>query len=359
VAGGTRVTVTPPFLGPYRGRSVLITGGLGFIGSNLARRLVELGDVEVAIVDAMVPDQGGNLFNLDGMRDRVDCHVADIGSDQIVDHLVGGRDYIFNLAGSTSHLDSMREPRRDLQLNCAAQLAFLDACRRLNPSAKIVFTSTRQVYGKALYLPADEQHPVAPPDINGIHELMAEHYHLLYQRLYGLRSVILRLTNVYGPRQLLRHARQSFIAWFIRQAIEGEVIELFGGGQQLRDLNYVDDVVEALLLAGASEAADGEIFNLGGDEPTSVGALAAELIALTGRGAARAVPFPDDRQLIDIGSFYSSFGKIERTLGWRPRTPRHVGFQRTLDFYERHRAWYWASAAGVASPAPATSARRR
>ena len=350
------MTLVLPYLQHYRGRSVLITGGLGFIGSNLARRLVEIGDVDVVVIDAMVPDQGGNVFNLDGIEDRVTYHVADIACDRIIDHLVGGRDYIFNLAGSTSHVESMVDPRRDLQLNCAAQLALLEACRRFNPSAKIVFTSTRQVYGKPLYLPVDEQHRVAPPDINGIHELTAEQYHLLYHRLHGLRSVILRLTNVYGPRQLIRHSRQSFIAWFIRQAIEGGVIELFGDGRQRRDLNYVDDVVEALLLAGTLETADGEVFNLGGDEPMSVADLAAELIALTGRGVAHRVPFPSDRQLIDIGTFYSNYGKIERILGWRPRTPLRVGLRRTIEFYERHRAHYWTSDPDVMSGSPTTSA---
>ena len=339
-------------LGYYQGCSVLITGGLGFIGSSLARRLVEMGGVEVAIVDAMLPDQGGNLFNLAGIADRVTYHIADIGRDPMIDHLVGGRDYIFNLAGSTSHVDSMLDPRRDLELNCAAQLALLQACRRFNPRVRIVFTSTRQVYGKALYLPVDEQHRLAPPDVNAIHQLAAEHYHLLYHRIYGLRSVVLRLTNVYGPRQLIRHSRQSFIAWFIRQAIEGGVIELYGDGRQQRDLNYVDDVVEALLLAGASEAADGEIFNLGGDEPMSVAELAAELIALTGRGVAVGVPFPPDRQLIDIGNFHASYAKIERALGWRPRTALRTGLARTVEFYQQHHAHYWSSHADPVSGSP-------
>lgn len=343
-----------PSLPDYQGRSVLITGGLGFIGSNLARRLVEMGGVEVTIVDAMLPDQGGNLFNLAGIADRVTYHVADIGGTPLLDHLVRGRDCIFNLAGSTSHVDSMRDPRRDLELNCAAQLALLEACRRVNPRVKIVFTSTRQVYGKPLYLPVDEQHRVAPPDINGIHELTAEGYHLLYHRLYGLRPTVLRLTNVYGPRQLLHHPRQSFIAWFIRQAIDGGVIELFGDGLSQRDVNYVDDVVQALLLAGASRAADGEIFNLGGPEPRSVAELAAEVIALTGRGIACEVPFPPERQLIDIGHFYSSFAKIERVLGWRPHTALRAGLQCTIEFYQQHRAHYWTS---DADPVPGSPTR--
>ena len=327
----------------YQGRSVLITGGLGFIGSNLARRLSDIGNVEVTIVDALLPDQGGNLFNIRDIEDSVKLHIADIGNDTVINHLVGGVDYIFNLAGSVSHLDSMIYPQRDLGLNCAAQLTLLEACRNFNPHVKIVFTSTRQVYGKPVYLPVDENHRVAPPDINGIHKLAAENYHLLYHRIYGTRSVCLRLTNVYGPRQLLQHNRQSFIAWFVRQAIDGGVIELFGEGRQRRDLNYIDDVVEALLLAGASEATEGEIFNLGGEEPVSLSEVAEELISLTGRGSVSRVPFPPERQLIDIGNYYSSYLKINTTLGWRPRTPLRQGLAHTLEFYEKYRDHYWGS----------------
>jgi UDP-glucose 4-epimerase len=341
----------------YRGRSVLITGGLGFIGSNLARHLVETADAQVTIVDALLPDQGGNLFNLDGIADRVQLHIADIGNDEVINHLVSGVDYIFNLAGSTSHVDSMLYPQRDLELNCGAQLTLLEACRHFNPHVKIIFGSTRQVYGRPLYLPVDEQHRVAPPDINGIHQLAAENYHLLYHRVYGLRTVCLRMTNVYGPRQLLHHNRQSFIAWFIRQAIDGQVIELFGEGRQRRDLNYVDDVVEAMLLAGGSETVEGEIFNLGGDEPISLAELADKLIALTGQGSARPVPFPPERQLIDIGNFYSSSRKIEQAIGWRPRTPLRVGLARTIEFYQQHRAHYWTAHADTLSRSPARATR--
>jgi UDP-glucose 4-epimerase len=319
---------------------VLITGGLGFIGSNLAHRLVELGDVQVSIIDALLPEHGGNLFNIHEIIDRVTLCIADIADSAALNRLVDGVDYIFNLAGNVSHLDSMLHPQRDLELNCAAQLALLEACRQLNPRAKLIFTSTRQVYGKPVYVPVDERHRVDPPDINGIHKLAAEFYHLLYRRIYGMHTVCLRLTNTYGPRQLLKHNRQSFIAWFIRQAIDGGVIELFGDGTQRRDLNYVDDVVEALLLAGASDAAEGEVFNLGGEEPVSLAELAEELIQLTGRGSVRCVPFPPERQLIDIGHIHSSYHKIETMLGWRPRTPLRTGLARTIEFYKKHRAHY-------------------
>jgi UDP-glucose 4-epimerase len=334
------MTGNKPF-SEYKGRSVLITGGLGFIGSNLARKLVEIGGVEVTVLDALLPDQGGNIYNIHGIRDKVKLHTEDMGADWAINHLVGGVDYIFNLAGSVSHLDSMRYPQRDLELNCAAQLTLLDACRSFNPQVKIVFTSTRQVYGRPVYLPLDEQHRVAPLDINGVNKLAAEHYHQLYHRLYGTRAVCLRLTNTYGPRQLLRHNRQGFIGWFIRQAMDGDVIELYGEGRQKRDMNHVDDVVEAMLLAGASEAAEGEIFNLGGQQPVALSELADELISITGRGSVRCVPFPPERQLIDIGNSYSSYQKIEAMLGWRPRTPLREGLARTVKFYQTHREHYW------------------
>jgi UDP-glucose 4-epimerase len=323
----------------YNGRTVLIAGGMGFIGSNLARSLVQMG-VEVIVVDALLPEQGGNPFNLHGIADKLKFVRADIGSDYVANHLVSGVDIIFNLAGHMSHLDSLLYPHRDLELNCAAQLTLLEACRCYNPHVKVVFTSTRQVYGRPELLPVSEAHRVAPLDINGIHKLAAEHYHLLYHRLYGTRAVCLRLTNTYGPRQLLAHERQGFIGWFVRHALTDGVIELYGEGKQRRDINYVDDVVEALLLAGGSEKADGEIFNLGGSEPVSLSDIAMELTRLTGRGTVRNVPFPREQQLIEIGNCYLSAQKIETMLGWRPRTSWRDGLARTVEFYRTHLPQY-------------------
>jgi UDP-glucose 4-epimerase len=331
----------------YKGRSVLITGGLGFIGSNLAHKLVEIGGVEVTIIDALLPGKGGNLHNVHDIRDRITLHKANVGDDWVINHLVGGVDYVFNLAGSVSHLDSMLDPHLDMQLNCADQLKLLEACRSFNPHVKLVFTSTRQVYGEPVYLPVDEEHRVAPLDINGIHKRTAELYHLLYHRIYGTRVVCLRLTNTYGPRQLLHHNRQGFIAWFIRQAMDGGVIELFGDGKQKRDLVYVDDVVSALLLAGASTSAEGEIFNLAGEEPISLAELANLLIRITGRGTIESKPFPPERRLIDIGNFYASSQKIEREMGWRPQTSLIQGLTQTVDFYSRNREHYWNPDAGT------------
>ena len=340
--------------GEYSGRSALVTGGLGFIGSNLVRRLVEIG-VKVSVLDALLPGQGGNTYNVRDLFGRIEVHTADMRDAKVVNHLVAGVDYVFNLAGSVSHLDSMQQPLHDLELNCAAHVTLLEACRNFNPHVKLVFTSTRQVYGRPVYLPLDEEHRVAPLDVNGINKLAAEHYHLLYHRAYGTRGVCLRLTNTYGPRQLVHHSRQGFIGWFIRQALDGGVIELFGEGRQRRDMNYVDDVVEALLLAGASEAAEGEIYNLGGDEPVSLAELAETLISITGRGTVRRVPFPPERQLIDVGNTHSSYAKIESALGWRPRMRLREGLERTIEFYRHHRAHYWKTDVDQLSRSPKTA----
>jgi UDP-glucose 4-epimerase len=327
----------------YKGRTILITGGLGFIGSNLAHRLAEIEDVEIIIIDSLAEAQGGNLYNIEGIKDRVKLNVADMNDSWVINHLVGGVDYIFNLAGSVSHIDSMMMPHNDLHFNCAAHLSLLEACRMFNPGVKIVFTSTRQVYGKPAYLPLDEQHRIQPTDINGINKHAAEMYHLLYERAYGLRTVVLRLTNTYGERQQLNHNRQGFISWFIRQAMDGETIQLFGDGRQRRDLNYVDDVVDALLLAGLSEAAEGDIFNLGHPQNVSLAEIANELINLTGRGTVVGVPFPPERQLTDVGNCYCSSKKIQQLLGWKPKTDLKEGLRQTIEFYRQNREHYWSA----------------
>ena len=323
------------------GRNVLITGGLGFIGSNLARALVNVGNVRVSILDAMVPGHGGNIFNVEDILDKIEVQIGDMGDEATIVPLVSGVDYIFNLVGSAGHVDSMSDPRRDLDFNCSAQLTLLEACRNFNPQAKIVFASTRQVYGKPQYLPVDEHHRVAPVDINGAHKFAAETYHQIYNRVHGLRTVCLRLTNTYGPRQLLDHDRQGFIPWFIRKAIDGETIRLYGGGKQRRDLNYVDDVVEAFLLVATNELADGDIFNLGAEKEISLERLALELISITGRGKVESVAFPAERQGIEIGNIFSSYEKISSILGWKPETDLRTGLSRTVDFYIKNREKYW------------------
>jgi UDP-glucose 4-epimerase len=331
--------VTPSYRDFYRGRRVMITGGMGFIGSNLARLLVDAG-ADILIVDALDPEYGANRFNLNGIEEFVHLNVADVREETSMNTLVQDREVIFNLAGQVSHIDSMRDPYTDLDINCRAQLSMLEACRRYNPTVRVVYAGTRQVYGRPDRLPVDEHHLVRPVDINGVNKAAGEYYHLLYNNVFGVRACSLRLTNVYGPRQLIKHNRQGFIGWFIRLAIEGGEIQIFGDGSQLRDFVYVDDAADAFLRAGATDACDGEVFNVGGDQPISHRDLVSLLVETAGAGSVRYVDWPPDKKRIDIGSFYSDSTKFRRTVGWTPSVDLAEGFRRTVAFYREHMGRY-------------------
>ncbi len=328
----------------YFDKEVLITGGLGFIGSNLARALVAQG-AEVTLVDSLIPQYGGNPFNIDDVRDKLTVNVCDVRDPFAMAYLLQGKDFLFNLAGQTSHLDSMADPQTDLDINAAAQLAILEACRKSNPSIKIVFASTRQLYGKPDYLPVDEKHPIRPVDVNGINKLAGEWYHLLYNNVYGIRACALRLTNTYGPGMRVKDARQTFLGIWVRLLIEGKPIRVFGDGLQLRDFNYVDDCVEALLQAGASDDANGKVYNLGSSEVVGLKALAEMMVELgnnlkIGSGY-ELIPFPPERKAIDIGDYYSDFSLITHELGWQPRIDLREGLQRTMAYYQANHMHYW------------------
>lgn len=323
----------------YRGRRVMITGGLGFIGSNLAIRLVSLG-AEVLLVDSLIPGSGGNLFNIEPVKDRVRLNVADIRQASTMNYLVRGQDVIFNLAGQVSHIDSMRDPHTDLEVNCRAQLTLLEACRHHNPGTKVVFAGTRQVYGRPDRLPVTEDHLVRPTDVNGINKVAGEYYHLVYNNVFGVRASSLRLTNVYGPRQLIRHNRQGFIGWFVRLALDGAEIQIFGDGSQIRDFVHVDDAVDAFLRAGATDDVNGEVFNVGGDEPTRHADLVQMLIELSGRGSWRFVEWPAEKKAIDIGSFYADSSRFRARTGWAPAVRLREGLGATLDFYRANYGAY-------------------
>ena len=329
----------------YRGRNVMITGGLGFIGSNLARRLVDLG-ANVLLVDSLIPDYGGNLFNIDGIADRLQVNVADVRQQTTMNYLVRDRAVIFNLAGQVSHIDSMRDPYADLDINCRSQLTILEACRYNNPSVKVVFAGTRQVYGHPESLPVTEHHLVRPTDVNGINKAAGEYYHVVYNNVFGVRGCSLRLTNVYGPRQLIRHNRQGFIGWFIRLAVEDRTIQIYGDGSQLRDFVYVDDAADAFLRAGASDACNGEVFNIGGDGPVSHRDLTRLLVETAASGRVEYVEWPPEKKAIDIGSFYADSTKFKRATGWRPAMPLADGLRATIAFYRRHLDQYIGEPAG-------------
>ncbi|MBI4447333.1 MAG: NAD-dependent epimerase/dehydratase family protein [Acidobacteria bacterium] len=323
----------------FANKSVLITGGLGFIGSNLAHRLVEL-KARVTLLDSMVPDHGGNLHNLDGIQDAVTVNFSDVRDPHALRYLIPNFDFLFNMAGQVSHRDSMEKPLIDLEINVASQLSLLESCRRLNPEIRIVFASTRQFYGRVKHLPVSEEHPISPTDVNGVNKMAAEWYHLIYHNVYGLRTTALRLSNIYGPRQLLRHSRQGFISGFIRLALQGRSIQIYGDGNQLRDLTHVDDVVDAFLRA-ASAGAVGKVYNVGANQAYRLSEIADTVNEVAGnKSPVEFVPFPEEYKKIDIGDFATDFSKICRELSWFPKMELRPGLGQTINFYRKNLEHY-------------------
>jgi nucleoside-diphosphate-sugar epimerase len=324
----------------YRGQKVLVTGGLGFIGSNVAVRLVESG-ASVTLLDSMHPGCGANFFNIEPIKNDVEVIEGDSCNLELLRKLVRGKRFIFNLAGHVSHIESMQEPFEDLQMNAVAPLTVLEACRHENRDARIVYSGTRQAYGRPVALPVIESQLLKPVDVNGVSKMAGEWFHMVYARAYGMHAVSLRLINTYGPRQLVKHARQGFVGWFIKQAIDGEEIQVFGDGQQLRSFNFIDDVVDALLIAGTNDRLNADYFNLAGVRPISLEEFVKILLKAAGGGSYRIVPFPPDKKAIDIGSVYSSAAKFNAASGWKARVSFEEGLPPTLEYYRRHRSKYW------------------
>jgi UDP-glucose 4-epimerase len=327
--------------GAYAGCRALVTGGLGFIGSHLAARLADLG-AEVTIIDSLIPEYGGNLYNVREIEDRVRISFTDIRDPWSMRYLVEGQDFVFNLAGQVSHIDSMEDPETDLDINCKAQLSLLEALRETNPEARIIFAASRQQYGRPQSLPVTEEHPLVPVDANGINLIAGESYHLLYNQVHGIRAISLRLTNTYGPHLLMKHDRQGFITTFIRQAIEGKDIKVFGDGSQLRDFTYVSDAVDAFLSVALADSAYGRAFNVGGQEPVALLEVAqlCQQIAAAG-GAVETVSWPNERKKIDIGSIYVAHDRLTELTGWNPRVSLREGLEQTIAFYKEHGEHYW------------------
>ena len=322
----------------FSGLKVMVTGGLGFIGSNLARSLVELG-AKVSVVDALIANLGGNLANLRDVSSELETHVVNLSDSTAIEQLVAGCDIIFNLAGNVSHIDSMRDPVTDLKANVLAQIVLLEACRFHAPKARIVFASTRQIYGKPSYLPVDERHPLQPVDVNGINKMAAEAYHTLYTQVYGLWTASLRLTNTYGPRMRIKDARQTFLGIWLRKVVEDDVFEVWGG-EQRRDLTYVDDVVEAFLNTAAHDQAAGQIFNIGGCPPVTLSNLASSLTLVAGSGRFEQKEFPAERKRIDIGDYFADDRRFRDLTGWAPRVELSEGLSRTVAYYRASLADY-------------------
>ncbi|QDC70739.1 NAD-dependent epimerase/dehydratase family protein [Candidatus Methylopumilus universalis] len=316
-------------------KNILITGGLGFIGSNLARRLVNSG-ASVTLLDNLYPNYGGNLFNINDFEDKVNVIIGDVRDSDLVNKLVKNKDYLFNLAGQTSHLDSMENPFDDLEINSKAQLSILEACKNYNTDIKIVFTSTRQIYGKPDYLPVDETHSIKPVDVNGINKYSGESFHTLYNHIYGIKSAILRLTNTYGPGMRIKDSRQTFLGVWIRNALKSEPLLIYGDGLQLRDFNYVDDVVDALLLVALDDESNGDIFNLGSDQVVNLVDLSKIFRDINPEIETRLVKFPDKLKKIDIGDYYGNFSKINNKFKWKPKVSLEEGLRVSLAYYGKN-----------------------
>lgn len=323
----------------FHNRKILILGGLGFIGSNLAIRLVSLG-AHVTIVDSMLPQYGGNLENIEPIKAQCRINFSDIRDQYSLDYLVQDMDVIYSMAGQTSHIESMLDPVTDLEINCRSQLSLLESCRKHNPGVKILYASTRQLYGRPQYLPVDEQHPTLPVDVNGINKLAAEKYYTLYSQVYSMKCISLRLTNTYGPRQHLRGNKQGFAGIFIRQAIDHENIRIFGDGKQLRDFNYIDDVVSAFLLATDNAALYGRVYNLGADEYYSLLDFV-HILQQHCKCQYTLVPFPPEHKVIDIGDYYSDFSLFHHATGWKPGISLEKGLQKTIDYFQPRKHLYW------------------
>jgi len=315
--------------------NILITGGLGFIGSNLARRLVQEGN-QVTLLDSLIPEYGGNLANIADIQNQLRINISDVRDPFATRELLKGVDVVYNLAGQTSHADSMTDPFTDLDINAKSQLSLLESVREVCPDAVVVFASTRQIYGRPQYLPVDEHHPIRPVDVNGVNKVAGEQFHLLYHDVYGIRTTALRLTNTYGPGMRVRDARQTFLGIWIRNLLQGETILVFGEGKQLRDFNYVDDAVDALMRAAATPACYGNAFNLGSPEVIDLATLAQSLCCLQPEATWQLVPFPPERKVIDIGNYYSNHSCATELMGWQPTIGLEEGLRRTVEYYRQH-----------------------
>jgi len=328
-----------PIANFFTDKNILITGGLGFIGSTLAIKLAEI-DANITVVDSLIPDYGGNIFNVEPVKDKININISDVRDQNSMDYLIQDQDYLFNLAGTLSHIDSMKDPFTDLEINCVSQLRILESCRKYNPDIKIVFAGTRGQYGKCSYNPVDEKHPLIPIDVNGINNIAGEQYHILYNNVYGIKACSLRLTNTYGPRHQMKHHRQGVLNWFIRQVMDNTTVKIYGSGSQIRDTSYVDDVVDAFLLAMMHKETPSEVYNIGG-EAFSLVDFVEKLIEITGEGNYELIEYPDESKAIEIGDYIADYSKFSELTGWQPKINLEEGLQKTLAYYKQHESMYW------------------
>lgn len=324
----------------YSKKEVLITGGLGFIGSNLAIELVKEG-ARVTILDNLQKGLGANYFNIVPIKNKVKVTVADIRSQSAMNSAVRGKDYIFHLAGQVSHIDSIKYPLKDLSINAEGTLVTLEACRKYNPETKLIFTGTRGQYGSSVRLPVSENHPMNPKGVYAITNLCAEKLVMVYDEIHKIRAIALRITNTYGPRHQMMHDEYGVLNWFIRKAIDNEVIPVFGNGLIKRDFLYIDDLVKALVMCGLSNDAYGNIFNIGSGKATDFVELAKIIISIAKSGSFKFTDFSKERKEIEPGDYYADIKKIKTIVGWKPAVSLNEGIERTINYYKKFKNKYW------------------
>lgn len=323
-----------------KNKKILITGGMGFVGSNLSIRLASLG-AEVLIVDNMLPRQGGNLFNIEPVKDKVKINISDIRNPTSMNHLVKGMDYIYHIAGQVNHVDSVKDPLNDLSINVEGTLVLMEALRKNNPNARVIFTGTRGEYGSSLTLPVAENHAINPIGIYAITNFAAERIILTYHNLHHIKSLCLRITNTFGPRHQMAHDEYGVFNWFIRKAMDNEVIPLFGDGRILRDYLYIDDLIDSLITVALSDNAYGEVYNVGTGIPLSFLDLAQKIIEIAGSGKINYTEFTTERKALEPGDYYADITKIKNTIGWEPKVSLDDGINKTIEFYKKNKAEYW------------------
>ncbi len=324
----------------FQGKRVLVTGGLGFIGSNLSVRLVELG-AKVTIVDNMMPRLGGNLFNVKEIMDHIQINFSDVRDEHSMDYLVKDQDFIFHLAGQVNHVDSIRNPIQDLDINCRGTLVLLESCRKYNREVKVIFSGTRGEYGASVKLPVAEDHPTNPKGIYAVTNLSAEKMVLVYDDVHKISGTCLRITNTYGPRHQMAHDEYGVLNWFIRKAIDDELIPVFGDGHILRDFLYVDDLVECFLQVAICSSAYGEVFNVGTGIPINFIDLAKKIVEVAGSGKVAFTEFTKERKEVEQGDYYTDISKVRKVVGWTPKTDLREGLKKTIEFYRKYKKEYW------------------
>lgn len=323
----------------FQDKQVLITGGLGFIGSSIANALVPLG-ATVTVVDAMLPLYGGNYFNVEDIKDQIEVVEGDIRDMDLMQQLVKGKDYVFNLAAQVSYIDSKDEPFLDLDINGKGHLTVLEAVRTQAPQAKVLFSSSRMVYGRILSTPVREEHPTDPLSLYGIHKLLGEKYYRYYSATFGIHTVSVRIPNPYGPRQQMKHSKYSIVGWFLRQAMENQTIRIFGDGTQERDYLYIDDIVDAFLHL-AVQGETGQVYNIGTHERIRFIDMVEAILREVKSGQKEHVPWPENYEKNETGNYIADTTKIETLTGWHPQISLDAGIKRMADYYQQYQAHYW------------------